>query len=75
MIGIGGLNHNVGNNITARCRTLSWCMAKGLYSLMSITDGGVFDTNTVAFYLRKSLDILLNFDTGFFIKTVTKLFK
>jgi hypothetical protein len=32
-------------------------MAKGLYSLMSVTDGGVFDPNKVAYYRRKSLNI------------------
>jgi hypothetical protein len=58
--GTGISNFVVGNNITARARTLAWCMAKGLYSLMSITDGGVFDLNKVAFYKRKSLDIFAN---------------
>lgn len=58
--GTGISNFVVGNNITARARTLAWCMAKGLYSLMSITDGGVFDVNKVAFYKRKSLDIFAN---------------
>ncbi len=50
-------NFIIGNNITARARTLAWCMGKGLYSLMSVTDGGVFNVNQVAFYKRKSLDI------------------
>jgi hypothetical protein len=58
--GTGISNFIVGNNITARARTLAWCMAKGLYSLMSVTDGGVFDVNKVAFYKRKSLDIFAN---------------
>lgn len=58
--GTGISNFIVGNNITARARTLAWCMAKGLYSLMIITDGGVFDVNKVAFYIRKSLDIFTN---------------
>ncbi|MHC5855252.1 hypothetical protein [Nostoc sp.] len=58
--GTGISNFVVGNNITARARTLAWCMAKGLYSLMSITDGGVFDVNQVAFYKAKSLDIFSN---------------
>ncbi|WP_026730757.1 hypothetical protein [Fischerella sp. PCC 9605] len=58
--GTGISNFIVGNNITARARTLAWCMAKGLYSLMSITDGGVFDVNKVAFYKAKSLDIFTN---------------
>jgi len=58
--GTGISNFVVGNNITARARTLAWCMAKGLYSLMSITDGGVFDVNKVAFYKQKSLNIFTN---------------
>jgi hypothetical protein len=58
--GTGISNFVIGNNITARARTLAWCMAKGLYSLMSVTDGGVFDVNKVAFYKRKSLDIFAN---------------
>ena len=49
-------NFIIGNNITARARTLAWCMGKGLYSLMSVTDGGVFNVNQVAFYNRKSLN-------------------
>lgn len=62
--GTGISNFIVGNNITARARTLAWCMAKGLYSLMSITDGGVFNLNQVAYYSRKSLNIFaeLGFD-------------
>ncbi|MBW4635961.1 MAG: hypothetical protein KME30_29990 [Iphinoe sp. HA4291-MV1] len=58
--GTGISNFIVGNNITARARTLAWCMAKGLYSLMSITDGGVFDVNKVAYYRQKSLNIFAN---------------
>jgi hypothetical protein len=55
--GTGISNFIIGNNITARARVLAWCMAKGLFSLMSITDGGVFDVNKVAFYRCKSLNI------------------
>jgi len=58
--GTGISNFIIGNNITARARTLAWCMAKGLYSLMSVTDGGVFVVNQVASYKRKSLDIFTN---------------
>lgn len=58
--GTGISNYIVGNNITARARTLVWCMAKGFHSLMSITDGGVFDANKVLSYRRKSLDIFAN---------------
>lgn len=66
--GTGISNFIVGNNITARARTLAWCMAKGLYSLMSITDGGVFDTNKVAFYLQKSFNIFSNLGFEIFHK-------
>lgn len=58
--GTGISNFVVGNNITARARTLAWCMAKGFHSLMSITDGGVFDVNKVAYYRQKSLNIFAN---------------
>ena len=58
--GTGLSNYIVGNNITARARTLAWCMAKGFHSLMSITDGGVFDANKILSYRRKSLDIFAN---------------
>lgn len=58
--GTGISNFIVGSNITGRARTLAWCMAKGFYSLMSITDGGVFDVDKVAFYKRKSLHIFTN---------------
>ena len=58
--GTGLSNYIVGNNITGRARTLAWCMAKGFHSLMSITDGGVFDANKVLSYRRKSLDIFAN---------------
>ncbi|MFM6195167.1 MAG: hypothetical protein ACKPEN_11240 [Planktothrix sp.] len=48
----------IGNNITARARCLAWCMGKGFHSVMSITDGGVFDVNNVLFYKKKSLNLL-----------------
>jgi len=65
--GTGISNFIVGNNITARARTLAWCMGKGLYSLMSITDGGVFDVNKVAFYKRQSLDTFANLGFELFV--------
>lgn len=37
----------VANNITARARVLAFCMAKALGTAMIITDGGVFDVNSV----------------------------
>lgn len=53
----GCSNVVVGNNITARARTLAWCMAKGFNSVMSVTDGGVFDVNYVLeFTPRTSLN-------------------
>jgi hypothetical protein len=39
----------VGNNITARARTLAWCMEKGLHGFQTITDGCAFDMNRVLF--------------------------
>jgi hypothetical protein len=42
-------NSTVGNNITARARAACWYMEKGLYAVQSITDGGVFDLNTVVY--------------------------
>lgn len=47
----------VGNNITARVRTLAWCMEKALYTQMSITDGGVHDLNKAIEYKYKSSQI------------------
>lgn len=55
--GTGISNAVVGNNITARARTLAWCMAKGLHSWMTVTDGGVFDVNSVLAFERKSLTL------------------
>lgn len=55
--GTGISNFIVGNNITARARTLAWAMAKGLHSVMSVTDGGVFDLNNVINFREKSLGI------------------
>lgn len=37
----------VGNNITARARTLAWYMEKGFHTFQTITDGGQFETNKV----------------------------
>lgn len=39
----------VANNITARARAACWYMEKGLYTVQSITDGGVFDMNRVVY--------------------------
>jgi hypothetical protein len=37
----------VGNNITARARSLAWYMEKGLHGWQTITDGCAFDVNNV----------------------------
>ena len=42
-------NTTVGNNITARARAAAWYMEKGLHAVQTITDGGVFDLNTVVY--------------------------
>lgn len=42
-------NTVVGNNITARARALAWYMEKGLFTHNSITDGGAFNINRVAY--------------------------
>jgi hypothetical protein len=42
-------NTIVGNNITARCRTMAWMMEKGFNMVQSITDGGQFDINAVVY--------------------------
>lgn len=35
------------NNITARARTMAWCMEKGLNMFQTITDGGMFNPKQV----------------------------
>jgi len=42
-------NSLVGQNVTARARSMSWCLEKGLHGQQSITDGAVFDLNRVAY--------------------------
>lgn len=42
-------NTVVGNNITARARALAWYMEKALFTHNSITDGGAFNINRVAY--------------------------
>jgi hypothetical protein len=42
-------NMCVGNNITARARFAAYYMEKGLFSYQTITDGGVFNLNTVVY--------------------------
>ena len=42
-------NSVVGQNVTARARSMAWCLEKGLYGHQTITDGAVFDLNSVAY--------------------------
>lgn len=65
--GTGLSNYVVGNNITARARTLAWCMAKGLHMVMSVTDGGVYDLNKVLSFKEKSLGILEGVSRDIFV--------
>ncbi len=47
----------VGNNITARARSLAWCMEKGLNGWQTITDGCTFDVNAVSYpYKNRKLN-------------------
>ncbi len=39
----------VGNNITARCRAMTWYTEKGLHGILSVTDGSPFDLNNVVY--------------------------
>lgn len=65
--GTGCSNVVVGNNITARARTMAWCMAKGFGGHMSVTDGGVFDINKVAFFRKMSLHLLEGMHRGIYV--------
>jgi len=49
-------NPVVGNNITARARSLAWYMEKGLNGWQSITDGCGFELNGVLFSGRDKLN-------------------
>src|SRR3569832_2440147 len=71
--GTGLSNYIIGNNITSRARVLTWCMAKGLHTLMSITDGGVADFNKALSYRRISLDIFANVADDNFINNEHKV--
>jgi len=42
-------NPTVGNNITARARSMAWYAEKALNGFQTITDGGAFDLNRVVF--------------------------
>ena len=58
----------VGNNITARARSLAWCMEKGLHGWQAITDGCVFDINKVL-YPRKDRRINGEMVVGIYSET------
>jgi hypothetical protein len=45
----------VGNNITGRARALCWYMEKGFSGFQSITDGCVFELNSVVFNGRRNI--------------------
>ena len=50
----------VGNNITARARALAYLMEKGLGTKQSITDGGVYDINSVIHWRRMGINAASN---------------
>ena len=50
-------NPIVGNNVTARVRSFIWYYEKACASMMSITDGGVFDLNRVVYQRRKDRNL------------------
>lgn len=58
----------VGNNITARVRTVAWTMEKSLGTCISVTDGGVADINKVVVYVRTSAQIFTDLFNGVSIK-------
>lgn len=53
-----------GNNITARARVLGWMMEKSLGTLMTITDGGVFDINNVIEWKKLNLNSACQLGVG-----------
>ncbi len=59
----------VGNNITARARTLAWYMEKGLHLHQSITDGGVFNLNQVVYPNRQKRRISGEYAVNLYLKT------
>jgi len=62
-------NSVVGNNITARARTLAWYMAKALGCFQTITDGGSFPLNEVNIWKKNKPSM----DTLFYINERHKL--
>jgi hypothetical protein len=59
----------VGNNITARARTLAWYMEKGLHLHQSITDGGVFNLNQVVYPKEATRRISGEYAVNLYLKT------
>jgi hypothetical protein len=59
----------VGNNITARARTLAWYMEKGLHIHQSITDGGVFNLNQVVYPKEAKKRISGEYSVNLYLKT------
>ncbi len=59
----------VGNNITARARTLAWYMEKGLHLHQSITDGGVFNLNRVVYPKQKERKISGEYAVNLYLNT------
>jgi hypothetical protein len=59
----------VGNNITARARTLAWYMEKGLHIHQSITDGGVFNLNQVVYPNREKRRISGEYVVNLYLNT------
>ncbi len=59
----------VGNNITARARTLAWYMEKGLHLHQSITDGGVFNLNRVVYPTQEKRRISGEYTVNLYLKT------
>jgi hypothetical protein len=59
----------VGNNITARARTLAWYMEKGLHLHQSITDGGVFNLNQVVYPRELARKISGEYAVNLYLRT------
>ena len=45
------------NNITARARTMAWCMEKGLNMFQTITDGGMFNPEKVITHGKQNITL------------------
>jgi len=65
-------NTIVGNNITARCRTMAWLMEKGLNMIQTITDGGQFDINSVVYPINDKRSVTASSVTNLYQTTPDK---